>query len=105
MVSEHIEERDGVYYISATRISLDSIVYAFREGCSPESIREDFQGLTLAQVYGAIAFYLDHQAQVETYLARRKEEWDELERHGTPPSADLQARIERARDRVASPRQ
>ncbi len=103
MVSEHIEDRDGVYSIRATRISLDSIVYAFREGCSPESIREDFEGLTLAQVYGAIGFCLDHQAQVEAYLARRKEEWDELERHGSPPSVDLQAR--RARDRIASPRQ
>jgi uncharacterized protein (DUF433 family) len=105
MVSHHIVQRDGVYYIQATRISLDSIVYAFREGCSPESIREDFEGLTLAQVYGAIAFYLDHQAQVEAYLAQRKEQWAELERQGTPPSPDLQARIERARDRIASPRQ
>jgi uncharacterized protein (DUF433 family) len=102
MVSDHIEQRDGVYYIEATRISLDSIVYAFREGCSPESIREDFEGLTLAQVYGAIAFYLDHQAQVDAYLAQRMEQWAELERQGVPPSPDLQARIERARDKIAS---
>jgi len=52
MVSEHIEQREGVYYVPGTRISLDSIVYAFREGCSPETIREDFEGLTLARVYG-----------------------------------------------------
>jgi uncharacterized protein (DUF433 family) len=56
MISEHIEERQRVYYIPGTRISLDSVVYAFREGCSPETIREDFAGLTLANVYGAIAF-------------------------------------------------
>jgi uncharacterized protein (DUF433 family) len=59
MGSVHIEQREGVYYVSGTRIRLDSIVYAFREGCSPECIREDFGGLTLAHVYGAIAFYLD----------------------------------------------
>ena len=46
MVSEHIEQREGVYYIPGTRISLDSIVYAFREGCSPESIR-GFRGARL----------------------------------------------------------
>ncbi len=64
MVSQHIEQREGVYYVPGTRISLDSIVYAFREGCSPESIREDFEGLTLAHVYGAIAYCVDHQGHV-----------------------------------------
>jgi uncharacterized protein (DUF433 family) len=62
MATEHVEQREGVYYVPGTRISLDSIVYAFREGCSPETIREDFEGPTLAHVYGAIAFYLDYQA-------------------------------------------
>jgi len=105
MVSEHIEQREGVYYIQSTRISLDSIVYAFREGCSPESIREDFEGLTLAQVYGAIAFYLDRQGEVDAYLAQRREQWVELERQGTPPSPDLQARLDHARDISSLPRQ
>jgi uncharacterized protein (DUF433 family) len=105
MISEHIEERQGVYYIPGTRISLDSVVYAFREGCSPETIREDFAGLTLAHVYGAIAFYLDRQTEIDAYLLRRREQWAELERQGTPASPDLQARIERARHSVSLPHQ
>jgi hypothetical protein len=52
--------------------------------------------LSLANVYGVIAFYLDHQAKVDAYLVRRKERWAELERKGTPPGADLQARLEGA---------
>jgi uncharacterized protein (DUF433 family) len=104
MVSEHIEQREGVYYIAGTRISLDSIIYAFREGCSPEAIREDFEGLTLAHVYGAIAYYLDHLADIDGYLSRRKEQWAELERKGTPVSPDLHARLERARRSVSLPR-
>jgi uncharacterized protein (DUF433 family) len=104
MVSEHVELREGVYYIPGTRISLDSIVYAFHEGCSPASIREDFEGLTLADVYGAIAFYLDHQADIDDYLSRRKAQWDDLERQGNPVSPDLQARIERGRPGVFPPR-
>jgi uncharacterized protein (DUF433 family) len=95
-VSEHIEKRDGVYYVPNTRISLDSIVHAFRDGSSPESIREDFEGLSLSNVYGVIAFYLDHQAKVDAYLLRRKERWAELERKGTPPGPDLQSRLEGA---------
>jgi len=105
MAGEHIEQREGVYYIQGTRISLDSIVYAFREGCSPESIREDFEGLTLPRVYGAIAFYLDHQADIDAYLSRRKDQWNELERQGNPASPDLQARLERARRNVLFLRQ
>ena len=97
MVNEHVEQRESAYYVVGTRISLDSIIYAFREGCSPETIREDFEGLTLAHVYGAIAFYFDHQTQIDAYLHGRKEQWAELERQGTPPSADLQSRLERAR--------
>lgn len=105
MANEHIEQRDGVYYVSGTRVSLDSIVYAFREGSSPESIREDFEGLNLAHVYGAIAFYLDHQADVDAYLLNRKEQWASLESQGVPPSAELKARIERARHGATLPQQ
>jgi uncharacterized protein (DUF433 family) len=96
-VAGHIEQREGVYYVEGTRISLDSIVYAFREGASPESIHEDFPALTLAQVYGAISFYLDHRTDIDSYLHHRKEQWSAAERAGTPPSPDLQARLERAR--------
>ena len=81
----------------AASITLDSVVYAFREGCAPESIREDFGGLTLPHVYGAIAFYLDHQAGIDHYLADRKEQWAELERQATPPSEDLRRRLARAK--------
>jgi uncharacterized protein (DUF433 family) len=103
MASVHVEQREGVYYIRATRISLDSIVYAFREGCSPETICEDFEGLTLAQVFGAITYYLDHQADVDSYLSERKEHWAELERQGVPPNPDLLARLDRARRSVSPP--
>jgi len=105
VVSEHIEQREGVYYVPGTRVSLDSLVYAFREGSSPENIREDFDGLTLADVYGAIAFYLHHQTEVDAYLLQRREQWAELERQGTPASPSLKARVEHARQNAPLPRQ
>ncbi|MFN0100785.1 MAG: DUF433 domain-containing protein [Bryobacteraceae bacterium] len=103
MANEHIERRQGVYYVSETRISLESIVYAFHDGSSPETIRDDFEGLTLAHVYRAITFYLDHQAEVDSDLLRRREQWAELERQGTPPSPELQARIAHARRSTSLP--
>ena len=58
MARQYVEQRDGGYYIAGARVSLDSIVYAFRSGESPETIRQNFSSLTLEQVYGAIAFLL-----------------------------------------------
>ncbi len=68
MHSDYIEQRNGGYYLAGTRVSLDSVVYSFNEGRSPEAIREDFPLLNRAQIYGAIAFYLDHQTEIDKYL-------------------------------------
>ena len=68
MYCEYIEQRNGGYFVAGTRISLDSVVYSFKEGQSPERIQEDFPLLNLAKIYGAIAFYLDHQSEVDQYL-------------------------------------
>jgi len=76
MHSEYIEQRNGGYYVAGTRISLDSVVYSFNEGKSPEAIQEDFPLLKRAQVYGAIAFYLDHQQEIDEYLARAEREFE-----------------------------
>ena len=54
--SEYIEQRNGGFYVAGTRVSLDSIVYSFKAGDSPETIRQNFSSLSLEQVYGAIAF-------------------------------------------------
>lgn len=68
MYPSYIEQRDGGYWVRGTRVSLDSIVYRFLEGLSPETIADCFPALTLAQVYGAITYYLSHRAEVDDYL-------------------------------------
>lgn len=71
----YVDYHDGGYWVAGTRVSLDSIVYRWREGLSPETIqRECFTTLTLAQVFGALAYYLDHQAEIDEYLIRAAEE-------------------------------
>ena len=87
MDNQYVEVRDGGYYIKGTRVSLASVVYAFLDGHSPESIQECYPLLTLEQVYGAIAFYLGHRAEVEAYLAdkrRRYAEQRQAARDGDP---------------------
>ena len=99
MHSEYIEQRNGGYYVAATGISLDSVVYGFNGGQSPEAIQEDFPSLKRAQIYGAIAFYVDHQAAINKYLEDTKKEF---EGRGIPMSEEnpgLWARIQQARAR------
>jgi uncharacterized protein (DUF433 family) len=68
MSESYIEQRDTGYWINRTRVSLDSVVFRWLEGLSPESITECFPALTLEQVYGAIAYYLSHRAEIDAYL-------------------------------------
>jgi len=69
-----VEQRDGGYWIMGTRISLDSIVYAFKRGAAPESIKRAFPLLTLEEIDGAITFYLAYQQEIDTYLAQAEDE-------------------------------
>jgi len=68
MRDDYITMQDGGYWIGESRVALDSVVYRFLEGLSPESIAESFPVLTLEQVYGAITYYLAHRATVDAYL-------------------------------------
>lgn len=68
MNKDYVTQFNGAYRITGTRVSLDSVVYAFLSGISPESIVDSFPVLTLEQVYGAITYYLAHQAEVDAYL-------------------------------------
>jgi uncharacterized protein (DUF433 family) len=68
MPKPYEEKVDGAYRIGSTRISLDSLVYLFREGMSAESMVETYPVLTLEQVHGALAFYLANQKEIDAYL-------------------------------------
>jgi len=78
MTGEYIEQRNDGYYIAGTRISLDSVVYSFDRRNSPEAIQKEFPVLRLAQIYGAVAFYLDHQAEVRQYLENEERRIQEV---------------------------
>ena len=72
MPNEYIEKADQVYRIKGTRVALDSVIYKFQQGRSPESIQDAFPSLSLSQVYAAIAYYLDHQTELDEYLAHNE---------------------------------
>jgi uncharacterized protein (DUF433 family) len=81
MSKDYVTQVNGAYRITGTRVSLDSVVYAFLNGVSPESIQDSFPVLTLEQVYGAIAYYLAHQPEVDAYLRQGEAEFVALSQH------------------------
>lgn len=79
LAKQYVEQRDEGYWIEGTRISLDSVVYAFLNGDAPENIAQDFPLLSLEQVYGAIAFYLANRKLVDVYLKQSEAEFEKLQ--------------------------
>jgi uncharacterized protein (DUF433 family) len=76
MAKEYVEARNGGYYVAGSRVSLDSIVQCFNEGLSPEAIPGEFETLTLARVFGAIAFYLENQPAIDVYRVRQERRFE-----------------------------
>lgn len=76
MNESYVEQRAGMYMIRGTRVSLDSIVYAFLAGQTAESIAQSFPTLTLEQVYGAITFYLAQRDEIDRYLETRRQDYE-----------------------------
>jgi uncharacterized protein (DUF433 family) len=79
LTKQYVEQRDEGYWLQGTRISLDSVVYAFLDGESPESIAQNFPLLSLEQIYGAITFYLANRELIDAYLKEGEEEFDKLQ--------------------------
>lgn len=100
-MTDYVEQREANYCIRGSRLSLDSVIYGFLRGESPETIRDNFPTLTLEQVYGAIAYYLAHQSEVDAYLKTKQEEFEKARRSQTHVSDGLRARVSSAREHPA----
>lgn len=62
----------GVVRVAKTRVTLDTVVTAFLEGCTPEEIGEQYPSLQLPDIYLVVGYYLRHRDEVHTYLAERQ---------------------------------
>jgi uncharacterized protein (DUF433 family) len=104
MSRDYIEKRDGGYWVAGTRVSLDSVVYAFLRGAAPEGIAQSYPLLSLEEVYGAIAFYLANQAEIDALLARNDLEFELLRKQTRDANPNLYKKLEEARQQLPSPR-
>ena len=104
MARDYIEKREGGYWIAGTRVSLDSVVYAFLRGAAPESIAQSFPVLSLEEVYGAIAFYLANRAELDSAFADNDREFGRLRQQTRKANLGLYKKLEEARQQLQSPR-
>jgi uncharacterized protein (DUF433 family) len=73
-----VKHESGVIRVSGTRVSLDSVLYAFLDGSTPEEIVQQYPTLLSADVYTIIAYYLQNRAELDDYLSDREKQRAEL---------------------------
>ena len=67
------EDETGAIRVGSSRVLLETVIRAFQDGASPESIVHRYSTLSLSDVYNTIGYYLRHQDAVEAYLDRREQ--------------------------------
>ena len=71
-------DASGAVRVGQTRALFVLVVEAFKAGETPESIVEMYDTLALADVYGAVAYYLRHREEVEAYLEEYDRQAEEI---------------------------
>jgi len=66
-------DRDGVYRIGKTRVRLETVIYAFNEGATPEEIISQYPTLDLEDIYAVIAYYMKNRSEIDAYDKQRGE--------------------------------
>ena len=91
---QHIVLDDcGVPLIAGTTMKVVDLVTSQQAyGWSPEELAFQYPHLTMGQIHSALAYYWDHQEELDEDMARREAFADELQRKAPPHP--LVARLE-----------
>lgn len=93
----------GVIRVSGTRVTLHTLISAYRQGDTPEAIHEGVPTVPLADIYAVIAYYLANRATVDAYMQqvdeaaeRNRAFWES--RNPLPIREQFRARLEDQQD-------
>ncbi|HEY1947487.1 MAG TPA: DUF433 domain-containing protein [Bryobacteraceae bacterium] len=98
MANEYVEQSSGEFMLAGSRVTLASIITAWKEGLSAESIRDEFPVLSLEQVYGAITYYLRNQVEIDSYLAALASDFDHRARQQAALYPEITSRLRAAKE-------
>lgn len=87
-------DESGVPLIAGTTMKVIELITSHQAyGWSPEELAFQYSYLSMGQIYSALAYYWDHQAELDEDMARREALADELRRR--TPEAPVVARLRR----------
>ena len=87
------DDEHGVKRVGQTRVMLDSVIAAFHQGHSAETIAQQYPALTLEEIYGTITYYLANKAEVDQYLQRQDEIWKQEREKADQAASPVVARL------------
>lgn len=72
-VPSHITiDDEGVARVNGIGMKVVGLIEAWKAGAStPEKLRESYPHITLSQVHAALAYYYDHQQEIDAEVDRR----------------------------------
>ena len=73
-------DSDGTIRVGTSRIPVERVIDAHHDGVTPKEFVEAFPTVTLADVYGVIAYYYRHREVMDAYVAERERQANELQR-------------------------
>jgi uncharacterized protein (DUF433 family) len=103
VAKDYVEFRNGSYYIVGSRVSLSSIVHAYLRGEEAEEIAASFPAVSAEDVYGAIAYYLAHQATIDQAMEEETAEIGRLRDEARGENPAFYARLAAARRNRTKP--
>ena len=84
----------GAPMIEGTRIKVQVIAIDSQcLGLSPEQIQGEYDGLTLAEVYSALAYYWDNKEDIDQQIEDEKRFVDEMRRRNEPFQSEFARRV------------
>ena len=84
-----IRALDSDLFIGKSRVLLRNVVTARARGETPEQIQANFPSLSLAQVHGAIVYYLEHQDELDARFAAEDQTLEETHVANRTANADF----------------
>ena len=74
----------GRPHIAGTRVTVRSISVSYKQGCAPEEIVQQYERLTIAQVYAVLAYYHGNRAEIEDDIATEEAAYEQGMREQQP---------------------
>lgn len=94
---------DGTIRVADSRVSLESVIYEYEQGATPEQIAQMFPAIKLADIYSVIAYYLNNREFVAAYLARQEADGDAMQQQ-IEAAPSYQQRVAEIRSRLLAKR-